>query len=656
MAEVGTAGVRGETSAATSLWANFTSLFSADPLEALPPSGDLSASDAQRSVYFVDGRFSATPDAAPETSAQRGQGLFAAASLIDDSPHNLFELYSFSSEQHATLLASLQADLEGVPAQAPGSGPEGPEGLGERSALQQRSCAATVLLELITAVGVDDETKRDGFALYSAVLSAETHPVLIDNMALHLDRLRAGLPVSVQPAIDLLVGKLAPTKPPYDAWFADGNDRVQVRWAAGSESFPGARKFLEQDGFKLVSEDPDVFWKRRLVFEKTYDEDGQETTVELHLRSYSNDMFKEMDDADAHIQIYTGHSDWGRNVRRSLEQAPETTGENKLVLNELCVGKGELQMMRETFSKADIVTTFNSSHFWRGGNSEGIQLALSVFDGVAKRQDYGAMAKETRRRNPFRSIHAAQGIDNNFLFPNAVSERRKVLDRDHDGQADLFDRVVNFDTFAVAEETQREFQAKAPGRAAETLVGTKIHFAAQTINRLCLFNEEYEGANTKGEVMPGGFFEPQPGETALFRFGEVQIDDVDHLVLTMNSHYAHMSEEAVRMAATFEYNQFKSARPQSDTRARKAVINGLLLAAHSLHTDSSVRDDEVWAVFLDAYGFPEMPRRVFEDAKEAEHHFYAGSNKAVNRVLDELTAEQQMALIADGAGLFRNVV
>ena len=230
-----------------------------------------------------------------------------------------------------------------------------------------------------------------------------------------------------------------------------------------------------------------------------------------------------------------------------------------------------------------------------------------------------------------------------------------MLDQDHDGQADIFDRVVNFDSFAVAEDTRWEFQAKAPGRPVDVLVGTKVHFAAQTVNRLCLFNEEYEHKNTQGEVLPGGFFEPQPGETALFRFGEVEIGGVGHLVLTMNSHYSHMSEEAVRMAATFEYTRFKSDGASSEHRSRETVANGLLMASHSLHTDSSSRDNAVWGRFLEGYGFPQLPRTVFESAKDDEHHFYAGSDKAIDRVLDKLSEADKTALVADSAGTFRNV-
>ena len=50
--------------------------------------------------------------------------------------------------------------------------------------------------------------------------------------------------------------------------------------------------------------------------------------------------------------------------------------------------------------------------------------------------------------------------------------RRRVLDADHDGQADLFDRLVDFNTFKPEEDAARDFQA-IEHRAADQLDGTR---------------------------------------------------------------------------------------------------------------------------------------------------------------------------------------
>lgn len=226
-----------------------------------------------------------------------------------------------------------------------------------------------------------------------------------------------------------------------------------------------------------------------------------------------------------------------------------------------------------------------------------------------------------------------------------------VLDRDHDGQADVFDRMVNFNSFKPAEDTAREFRPIEQPRPAEELVGTKVHFAAETINRMTIYSGVMEDFNSAGEVAPGGYFEPEGSNSPLFRFERVDNDTVD---MKMNSKYAHMSEESLRMAASYEYAMWKgdeSSRWRLNDRDTK--LNAMVFASHSLYTDAGHRDREVWGEFLKAYGLPDISRSDVESAKKADDHYYSGSRASCTSLWDKLSEGQREGLMADGAGTFR---
>jgi hypothetical protein len=615
------------------------------------PSVNLDASGVRRPVALTGtGRFTAQLGAEPASLAEAGEGLYAAAKLIDDTAGNLFDEAGVDTAARRRVLESLRGDLGQVPA----GGPAG-DGLDELAALQLRSAGGTVLLELMTAHGTPDDLQREAFAIYRAQIGAETNPILKDGMALHLDRLRDALPADLQPGVDAVRDVFAPQRPPYERWFADGNDTVKVDWIAQSHQWDLSKAGLEADGYELVS---DTGSER--LFQRTYEHDGVETRFEVRIRrSFSGSgIYDGVADADgAHMEVYTGHSSWGKNMRSSLDRAPDspTGGEGKLVLTSLCAGKGEIQMFRDKFPSAHLVTSHNSTKFSSSsGRSEGVQAFLSMARSIARREDYDGMAAEVKDNNPFRWTHDHEwGIDNNYLFPSSTAARRRVLDRDGDGQADVLDRVVDFDTFAVSEDTRREFAAKTPARPADELLGTNTHFAAMNINRMALFSDLLEDLNATGNVLPGGFFEPAEGETALVRFEPAEVDGDDVLVLRVNGRYAHMSEEALRLATAFEY----AARlPELDDRwrldATDTKLNALLFAANSLYSDAGYRDDEVWAAFTDAYGLQGIDLRTVERARASDDHAYSGSRSSMRALRDALDPAALDGLADAGAGRF----
>ena len=601
------------------------------------PGVNLDATGARRPVSFSGGRFSAELGVKPETTHQIGAGLYAAATLIDDAPGNAVDAIALTSAQRRALLTHLETDLSKVR-----TGTQAPD-LDARQTLQLRSSASTVLLELISAKGTDSAIRNEGLSTYIQTMEAETNPILRDSMGWNLRRLAHTFPRDLHPMIAERLTAVRSEYPPYDAWFRDDDQTVTVDWSAGPESLNDDKKRLIKEGFTDKGMDAGG-----TLLEKTYVRDGQETTFQVRIRPFRADMFKRDDDPDTDMVIYTGHSNWGRNMRDSLKEVAHANGgEGKLILADLCVGKGEMQQVKDKFPGADLVTTHNSSYFIPGSatreaESEGINAILTTFEGIANRAPYSEIAEGVRLNNPWGGTHASNGVDNNFIFPGDEIVRRRVLDRDHDGQADILDRVVDFNSFAPETDAARDFEA-IKGRPAATLDGTKAHFAAMTVTRLGCYSQELAGVTKDGRVTPAGLFDPAPGETRLFRFEHGELHGRPSITMKMNAHHAHASEEALRAAASYEFARFVQGDEGDPLRNR---LNALVFASHSLYTDSGGRDGQIWDAFLKAKGLPAIERRIVEAAKGADSHYYSGSKAASEQLRERLSQDVLDALEA----------
>ncbi|MHC4392732.1 MAG: hypothetical protein ACYS22_15660 [Planctomycetota bacterium] len=384
---------------------------------ATPPELNLDATGTRRAVALGSNhRFTANPDRDAQSALEVGSGMFAAASLIDDTKDNLFDSMGLDPAGQRAVLANLEKDLGSVPAGGPS-----PAGLSDTQALQLRSSASTVLLELMTAKNADPAVQREAFTIYRGMIGPETNPLLKDGMVFNLDRLRDALPADLHGQIDDTMEVIAPHQPPYDEWFKDGNDTVKVEWVNGdSECHDISMKQFEADGFEIVSQKPG-----EVKFSKDVTDNGVTTKFEVTMRNNRGDMYREVqDEGDSHMVVYTGHSNWGRNMRTALSGAEtgEKGGAGKLVVTDLCVGKGEIQMFRDKFPDAHLVTTHNSSYY-NSSNSEGNQAFKTMVGDIAGRRGYEAMAKNVRRDNPWASSHRREGIDYNYIFPTDLKTR-----------------------------------------------------------------------------------------------------------------------------------------------------------------------------------------------------------------------------------------
>ncbi|MHB8873404.1 MAG: hypothetical protein ACYC8T_06925 [Myxococcaceae bacterium] len=595
---------------------------------------NLDPSGAHRPVYLgADGVITANADGTPpKNAAELGDAVYRAAELVDDSTTNVFA--GSSKETRNAAFANLT--------KAP------PSGLDAGQALQLRASSSSVLLHLIEA-SPEPELRAAMAKSYEGLVKAETDPRVRETMIFHLSNSAAAKSGPVKEVADSLMKNLAPLTPPYEKWFANGNKTVNLAWTVGQGDFwKGFTNYLKTNGFKPVGAENQY---GVTTYEKTVNKPGVgDTTFRIAVREGGTNILSQMNDPNVQMVGYDGHSNWGRSMTASVKNGPDSPdgADGKLLFYNLCVGKGVLDRVREKYPNSQVVTTYAASNFYTDAagqmtRGEGGQALMALVNSVAERAPWTTIHE---KMNDAADIGWGRTWDN-YVTPISTLTREKVLDRDNDGQADYLDKLYNYSTFKVPEDTAREFTPVKQDRPAGVLDGTKVLISANMINTLSEFSTILDRANPDSKVVPAGWFEPKIGERDVVRFTQGKgADGKPEYHMTVSSQYAHMSEEALRATTVYEFNRYLQTSGQLRMDPVDAKLAGMLVFVQSLKVDDGYRDSEVWKSFLNRYALPpETSMSAFSQLLDAEHgHAYAGSPEMVRKLREQLSPAALEAL------------
>lgn len=617
---------------------------------AAPTSKSLGWGNQPRVVLHNSGIFAA-PDATPldlkaqpkEAALQQGDGLYRMAAIVDDQTGNPF----LEARVSLAFLTSATQNLVGLLQNASAFS------LDDRQRLQLLASGSVVLLSIAESQATRKSKEgarllRQSIESYLSVLEAEQNALLAERMAINLDWVLAILPSDLGQRAKAAIARWVPTKPPYDAWFANGNQTLRVDWKCGGEFLSGWKRRLQEEKFTLVNDGGDY---GDAELRKTFDVNGIRTEVQMIIGPERNNVFRKMGDAQVHLVGYDGHSDWGRKIPRSLENAPAAVGE-KVIMYLLCCGKQVLQRVKDIYPRCPLITTFNSSKFTQDFRySEDFVAFIHVLNGISRRESW-AQIRDRVNKDWYNNPEA------NYLFPNEALLMARSLDRDHDGQADMFDKLIDFNTFDIKSDAREEFNPRVPETPAAQIVGTRLHFGVQVFHTLAHFNQVLESFTHDLRVFAAGWYDPtQPAAEGVIECGptRVRVEKVDGKTVYRFSgscHYAHATEEAWRVLATLALSRvvlqkepaYKSILPE------QRAMTALLMVAQGLEVDDAWgRDAEIWKNALPLMGLPAgIPLDAVQQAKHADAHWYAGSRASFDALTKSLKPEVLAGLKAWG--------
>ncbi|MCB9643793.1 MAG: hypothetical protein H6728_12030 [Myxococcales bacterium] len=615
---------------------------------------DVSLTGVEGDKVFLnrEGIFSTDANVDPTSLKETSKALYNAAEAADrlSEGENLFSLGQVSQKTKQATLDQLSQTLE----RAKSSGE-----LNSNEAAQLRSSAATVLTEMISSLGnkgKDASLKREAFNQLNELIQNETIGGLKESMIFNAVRVQSGLSTEQRATVDQLRAEIAPTNPPTDKWFADGRREINVSFAAGhGEGFyEGITDFLKQQGYEVKSEGSRSNWRaepRQLQLTKTIN--GEEYKVNIDLRDFHDDSFKDIAGDKYDVVVYQGHSNLGNNTRNSLNNAPDATGKDKLIFLGLCSGKDNIDGVREAFPEAQMVTTFNSSYFntkpVSGGDvqftqGEDAKALMEIINGALNRASWSEINENIRDKAV--GWNHKDATIGNYVTPLDLQLGARFRDIDNDGQAMTMDRHFNVDVMEVRPGVSSGLEPRNNNVEGRKLNGELPHTAAVYVNTMDLYNPTFDKFSHKGRVMADGYFHGQDNDPVV-KFETRTENGEKAFVMQVNDRYAHISEESLRAISMVEYNrhlaQTESAYPVKNPVERELV--GLLTAAASLSYDAGYRDAAVFEALVDHYGLPDGLR--WSDAGrliDQEHHDYTGSVSMARKWMESMSPETLAAL------------
>lgn len=608
--------------------------------------------DHNKGVFLSEhGRFSLEAGTEPANLKESAQALFRAAESGDKlaEGENIFSRNGVSLETKQQTLAQINEVLT-----------QAPQELSQKEAAQVRSSAATVLTEMISSLGnkgPEGELKQQAFERLHQLIDNETLGGLKESMIFNAVRVQSGLGDQAFEAVDRLRAEIAPTSPPTDKWFANGKRELNISFAAGQGEgfYEGVTEYLKDQGFKVTDEGNRSGWRGEpRKFELTKMVNGEEYKVNIHVRDFGNDSFKDINSDKYDMVVYQGHSNLGNNTRNSVENAPDATGKDKLIFLGLCSGKDNIDRVREAFPEAQMVTTFNSSYFntkpVAGGDrqftqGEDIKALMEIVHGSLERKSW-AEINENIRDKAVGWNHKDATIGN-YVTPFDLQLGARFRDIDNDGQAMTMDRHFNLDVLDVDSAVSSKLQPRNNNEEGKKLNGELPHTAAAFANTMDLYNPTYDNFSHKGRIMADGYFQGNDGDP-IVKF-ETRVENGEKaFVMQVNENYAHIGEEALRAITMVEYNRHLANTEGSSYPIKNPVereLVGLLTAAASLNYDAGYRDAAVFQAIVDHYGLPEGLK--WSDAGrliDEEHHDYTGSVSMARSWMSKLSPETIEAL------------
>lgn len=465
--------------------------------------------------------------------------------------------------------------------------------------IKARSGASTISLAFMKTLPQGDPLRGRLLDAYLTQMSKEPERGLQGSMAINLEHAAKAGDVELSRAQrkTLREAKEAalPSRPPYDEWFKDGKNELNIRTFLHPE-------FIEEDlaawkgaGFKIKSRT-----SRQIILEGTFaDPDGKRDPMKatVKLKMTEKKIFRDMDDPNVQIEFYSGHSNLGGNVLGALNDGPSRMNGTKWVVNWMCRGQQVLADVYNRFPDAHYMTTNAPA------TEHGPELINAMMTGIAGRKSYDWISKEARYQDMWE--------EDLLIWPND-KEQLEARDDDGDGVVTVAgkqpDALYNVG-LRSAPDRVRDLKPARTTMDPNDIAGEKVLRGVNFLNTVLEYHHEHETdgripKSVLGDALhANGWFAGDTND--LIQVTERKVGNKTHYDIALNSKFKDQDIDVLSAGMAYEFNRHISK--QQGEYTDKDKLRGSIMAGHYLAymVDTYEESDDIVNALKDKYSLPE---------------------------------------------------
>ena len=429
----------------------------------------------------------------------------------------------------------------------------------QNAAGQQTRANALGLLTGLAKAGLAGGDSYFFDALKEAA-DVEKDPTLRRQAVLNLDGLRGSMSAAQKAATQPLVDEFLPKMPPYASMFGADGKKTDINYVihGGDDTFSAGGDWegvAKANGATVKKIGPGR--SIEITYKVTPDDPtGKLKAVTYHVKvlddasgGFSNlRAFENMNDGSIPVEAYSYHSQYGRALRETMDNAPVGTGAGKLFLLGSCKGNVFRARTARLYPNAQLISTIDSEYFYDMSRSQ-----FTFMKSFANRESWD----QIRRKMNYQSdlLHT-----DNYNFPD---DRRQLsyLDTDGDGIPDQYDTVFNYG-LKDAPKVAADFTPREPVAGPCALSGDRVSFAVNVANGIIGYSTYATGL--EGKFIPNGWGAyDKNGPAFTFTKGK-DVNGKDVFFVKGNPAYSHLDDNAIEAAALHDITLAGQAAKHAD--------------------------------------------------------------------------------------------
>lgn len=362
---------------------------------------------------------------------------------------------------------------------------------------------------------------------------------------------------------------LYPSAPPYEKW----PKTIKVV------------RYCDDDGSKI--DDQIWFFKEVLGAKHVKNADGSHTLtvkrpgakhdleVTIPPKSEGLNIVAPVGDGKTHVIEYCGHAGHGNFFEQALASGAKGTGEGQVMAAYQCWGEGNTETLERQCPDLQYLSTTEMT-----SDSYDFVMQKHFFEGLMREASWDDIMKGavTELKKEFKDDIKKGELhdDTHYLPPTNRGRLLTHYDRDGDGVRDGEDHIFNV-VYPRRVDTSGGYDPVVQAVPRFALDGSELSKSVNALSLIFRYDHLLAAADEAKlpwdptKWLPGGFFEPKPGDLSAFQFTKTANGEVRVALSTL---FAQTSREDLQRMLAIETGLWlgKEAGLSEDKRGAMAVV------------------------------------------------------------------------------------